>query len=155
VTWKQVGGALPTRSFGPVTSETLVRYAGAAGDFNPIHYDQDYAVSVGYRGVFAHGMYQAALLSTYVADLLGADAVRRFGVKFRDQVWLGATLTCSGEVTEVNRLVDGVRVAVRLSLTSDEGAVVVVGDAELKVPARVWDAPPVRDHALTSQGVRS
>ncbi|MEU1515188.1 MaoC/PaaZ C-terminal domain-containing protein [Streptomyces sp. NPDC005811] len=155
MTWKQAGGALPTRVFGPVTSEMLVKYSGASGDFNPIHYDKDYAVAAGYRGVFAQGMYQAALLSTYVADLFGTDAVRRFSVKFRDQVWLGASLTCAGEVTEVTPREDGVRVAVQLSLTSDEGAVVVVGDAELEVPARVWDAPPVTDQALTSQGVGS
>ncbi|MFJ3779016.1 MaoC/PaaZ C-terminal domain-containing protein [Streptomyces sp. NPDC090075] len=155
MTWKQTGGALPARVFGPVTSEMLVKYSGASGDFNPIHYDKDYAVAAGYRGVFAQGMFQAALLSTFVADLFGSGAVRRFAVKFRDQVWLGAILTCAGEVTEVTPGEDGVRVAVRLSLTSDEGAVVVVGDAELEVPARVWDAPPVADQALMSQGVGS
>jgi acyl dehydratase len=152
VTWKTVGGALPTRKFGPITAEMLVRYAAASGDFNPIHYDQDYAWAAGYRDVFAQGMQLAAFLSTYVADLLGPRSVRRFGVTFRTQVWIGAVLTCSGEVTQVNPSEGGRHVVLRLALTSDDGVVAVVGESEHEVPANAWESPRSEPQTLTSQG---
>jgi len=153
VTWKTVGGTAPPRNFGPVTTATLVRYAGASGDFNPMHYDQDYAKAAGYPGVFAQGMYLAALLSTYVAELFAARSVRRFGVTFRSQVWVGAMLTCSCDVIEVRPCDDGVRVVVSLELRADTGSVAVAGEAELHVSDEMWAHEDPNDEPVNPRGV--
>lgn len=90
---------------------TLVRYAGASGDFNPIHWDEGYAQSAGFPGVFAHGMLTAGILAGYLTRWLGSDSVRRYRVRFSGIVFPGQTLTCTGRITRVyeedgRRLVD-------------------------------------------------
>ncbi len=107
VTWDDLteGTAAEPRDFGPLTRTDFVRYQGASGDFNPIHHDEEYAKSAGFPTVFSVGMLQAGILATYVTDWLGAANVRRFGVQFREQVWPGDTLTCSGTVTKHTRTV--------------------------------------------------
>ncbi len=77
----------------------LVRYAGASGDFNPIHWDPDYAQSAGFPGVFAHGMLTAGILAGYLTRWIGADAVLSYRVRFSGIVFPGQTLTCTGRVT--------------------------------------------------------
>src|ERR1700759_4690174 len=93
-----VGTQAPARDFGPLTRQMFVRYAGASGDLNPMHYDDHLAQSAGYPSVFAQGMFSAALLAGFATDWLGADRVRRFGVRFREQVWPGDVVACSGAV---------------------------------------------------------
>ena len=105
-----VGTQAPARDFGPLTRQMFVRYAGASGDLNPMHYDDQLAQSAGYPSVFAQGMFSAALLAGFATDWLGAGSVRRFGVRFREQVWPGDVLTCSGTVTAVSAESDGDRV---------------------------------------------
>lgn len=82
----------------PVTRSGIVRYQGASGDLNPIHHDDEFARQAGYPGVFSVGMYHAGILGSYLADLFGPDAVRRFKVEFREQVWPGDVLTYRGTV---------------------------------------------------------
>src|SRR4030088_1447296 len=89
------------RDFGPLTRQMFVRYAGASGDLNPMHYDDQLAQSAGYPSVFAQGMFCAALRAGFATDWLGAGSVRRFSVRFREQVWPGDVLTCSGVVAAV------------------------------------------------------
>src|ERR1700712_806945 len=91
-----VGTQAPERQFGPLTPQMFVRYSGASGDMNPMHYDADFARKAGYPSVFSQGMHQAALLATFATDWLGARNLRRFLVRFRDQVWPGDGLSCSG-----------------------------------------------------------
>jgi acyl dehydratase len=67
----------------PVTRADLIRYAGASGDFNPIHWSERFATSVGLPGVIAHGMFTMALVGRAVTAWAGApDAVVEFGVRF-------------------------------------------------------------------------
>jgi len=84
----------------PLTVADFVRYQGASGDMNPIHYDPEFAAAAGYPSVFAVGMLQAGVLATYATDWLGAENVRRFRVQFREQAWPGDELTYSGTVVE-------------------------------------------------------
>ncbi|WP_025616587.1 MaoC family dehydratase [Salinispora cortesiana] len=73
---------LPTKTF-RVTRADLIRYAGASGDFNPIHWSDRVATSVGLPGVIAHGMFTMALVGRAVAEWAGAaDAVVDYGVRF-------------------------------------------------------------------------
>jgi acyl dehydratase len=124
-----VGAEARPREFGPLTRQMFVRYAGASGDMNPMHYDDELARSAGYPSVFAQGMLSAALLATFATDWLGAPNIRRFAVRFRDQVWPGDVLTCSGTVTSVA----GDVVAVQLAATRQTGGVAVTGDAEFVI----------------------
>lgn len=130
-----VGDIAPARRFGPMTTEMFVRYSGASGDLNPMHYDRDFAEKAGYPAVFSQGMHSAALLSTFAGDWLGADRLRRFHVRFRDIVWPGDVLTCAGEVTEVERIPEGHRIVASISLTRQTGAAAILGTAEFHIGA--------------------
>ena len=124
-----VGDTAEPRTFGPITRTDIVRYAGASGDFNPIHHDEGFATAAGFPTVFSIGMFQAALLATYATDWLGAEAIRRFTVRFQEQVWPDDELTCSGTVTAVE--VDGAetRVEVDLVCTRQTGGTAIAGSA--------------------------
>ena len=74
----------------------FIRYAGASGDFNPIHWNEDFAKSAGYPGVFAQGMWTAGVLATFLTNWVGEDNVRRFRTRFVGQVWPGEKIVCSG-----------------------------------------------------------
>ncbi|MCW2861376.1 MAG: MaoC domain protein dehydratase [Actinoallomurus sp.] len=129
-----VGAQAPTRDFGPLTTRMFARYAGASGDFNPMHYDDTLARSAGHPSVFSQGMHSAALLATYAVDWLGAANVRRFAVRFQEQVWPGDVLTCSGEVTAIERRTDGRLVTARLTATRSNGGVAIGASADFLLP---------------------
>lgn len=132
----EVGAQAPSREFGPMTTQMFVRYSGASGDLNPMHYDHAFAVRAGYPSVFSQGMHQAALLATFATDWLGAENVRRFLVRFRDQVWPGDVLTCTGTVVGVDEAAAGARlVRVELTCARQTGAVAISGEADFLVPA--------------------
>ena len=99
--WEEltVGASAPPREYGPLTRTDFVRYQGAAGDFHPIHHDEEFARAAGFPTVFSVGMLQAGILGGFCADWLGADNVRRFAVQFREQVWPGDHLVCEAVVT--------------------------------------------------------
>ncbi len=132
----EIGTALPQREF-RVTRENLVRYAGAAGDFNPIHWSDRVAESVGLPGVIAHGMLTMALAGRLLTDWAGdPGAVVEYGVRFARPVVVadddvGVTVTVDAAVTEVrdDGLV-GVEVNVR------------VGDEKVLTQARAVVRPP-------------
>jgi len=86
------GRRLVEHTVGPLTRTDLVRYAGAGGDFNPVHTDEVFATSAGYPSVFAHGLLTAGLASTAMAAVAGPLAIRRFFVRYSGQVWPGDTL---------------------------------------------------------------
>jgi acyl dehydratase len=118
----EVGQQLPSRSF-PITRADLVRYAGASGDFNPIHWNQAVAISVGLPDVIAHGMLTMATAVRAVTDWVGdPGAVVDYGVRFTKPVvvpddGVGATLEVAGAVLE--KLDDRL---VRVDLTVRSGA---------------------------------
>ncbi|WP_036446963.1 MaoC/PaaZ C-terminal domain-containing protein [Mycolicibacterium porcinum] len=128
------GDQAPPREFGPLTRQMFVRYSGASGDLNPMHYDDELARSAGYPSVFAQGMFSAALLAGFATDWLGAPAVRRFGVRFREQVWPGDVLTCAGTVVAVSEEDEVDRVSVELTATRQTGGVAITSTAEFAVP---------------------
>jgi acyl dehydratase len=104
----------------------IVKYAGASGDFNPLHHDDGIAQNMaGYPGVFAHGMLSMGLTGRLLTDWVGPTGLKSFGVRFTKQVWPGDTLTAKGEVTAVN---DGVA-TIRVVTTNQNGESVVEGEA--------------------------
>ena len=114
-----VGTTLPAQTF-PVTRFHLVRYAGASGDFNPIHWNEKFATSVGLPDVIAHGMFTMAEAARVVTDWVGdPGALKEFSVRFTRPVPVpnddqGSQIAVSGEITE---LLDDRRVKVTLTAT--------------------------------------
>jgi AcrR family transcriptional regulator/acyl dehydratase len=131
----EVGTKADATDVGPLTTRMFVRYAGASGDFNPMHYDDALARSAGYPSVFAQGMLSAALLASFAVDWLGAENVRRYRVRFREQVWPGDVLTCSGEVTAVEQAADGWLATVELTATRQTGGMAVSATAAFLFPS--------------------
>lgn len=129
-----VGDSPEPRTFGPITRTDIVRYAGASGDFNPIHHDETFATSAGFPTVFSIGMFQAALLATFATDWLGARNVRRFTVRFKEQVWPDDELTCTGVVTGAEPADGGTLVEVELTCTRQTGGVAIAGTAAFLLP---------------------
>ena len=80
----------------------IVQYAGASGDYNPLHTDEIYTTKIaGYPSVFAHGMLTMGLTGQAIAGLVGAENLLRFGVRFTAQVWPGDTLTVRSSVVRI------------------------------------------------------
>jgi len=95
----EVGDRLPAL-VKVVTTEQLVRYAGAANDYARIHYDHAHARERGFAGVIVHGLLKAAFLSQLVTQWCGPDArVRRFAVQYRRNDFPAQPITCHGRVT--------------------------------------------------------
>ena len=117
------GAALPEQTF-RVTRADLVRYAGASGDFNPIHWSDRVATSVGLPGVIAHGMFTMALAARALDTWAGGPGrVREFGCKFTKPVVVpddedGATVLVAGSVKEVTE--DGVQVALEVTCGNEK-----------------------------------
>lgn len=127
------GGAGPESEVGPITRTTISRYAGASGDFNPVHVDEEFTKAAGMPSVFAHGLFSAGLLAQYVAHWVGQANVRNFGVRFTGQVWPGDTLTITGQVESIEES-DGERLAnLVISAARQTGDVVVKGTATARV----------------------
>jgi acyl dehydratase len=115
-----------------LTRTQIVMYAGASGDFNPIHHDERFATrEAGYPSVFAHGMLSMGLTGRMLTDWLGDGVLREFGVRFVRPVWPGDTLTARATVREVGA--DG-RVVLELVTTNQHGEPVVSGDAVAQLP---------------------
>src|SRR5438094_7587212 len=93
-----VGDELPPLVKGPIQQIQLTRYAGASGDFNPIHQDDEFARAAGMGGVFAHGMLSMGFVGQAVTDWSGAGTVRKLGVRFAALVRLKDVVTCRGRV---------------------------------------------------------
>jgi acyl dehydratase len=129
----EIGQALPEREF-HFTRDSLVRYAGASGDFNAIHYRDDVAKAVGLPGVLAHGMLTMGAAVQSVVDFLGdSGKVLDYQVRFTKPVLVdaakGATLIVNATVVEVD---EAAKVA-RIDLTATCDDVVVLGKAQVRV----------------------
>ena len=86
----------------------IVQYAGASGDFNPIHHDETFATGqAGYPSVFAHGMLTMGLTGRLLTDWLGDGVLEDFGVRFVSQVWPGDTLTAVATVESIEPVAGG------------------------------------------------
>ncbi|MEV7772015.1 MaoC family dehydratase [Kitasatospora sp. NPDC086791] len=123
----EVGTELPAQSF-PVTRAALVRYAGASGDFNPIHWNEKFALEVGLPDVIAHGMFTMAEAIRVVTDWVGDPAaVVEYGVRFTRPVpvpndGVGAVIEVSAKVAK--KLDDG---KVQVDLLATTGGQKVLG----------------------------
>ena len=119
-----------------LTRTDLVKYAGASGDFNPMHHDEVTAKEAGLPSVFGHGMFSMGLLGRAITDYVGIGNLKTFSVRFTKQTWPGETLVSSITVT-AKRKEDGENlVDLDVSLANTDGEVKVAGAASAALPGR-------------------
>lgn len=121
-----VGDTGPTVTH-ELTRTDLVVYAGASGDFNPMHHDEVKAQAAGMPSVFGHGMLSMGIVGRALTDWVGLSALRAFSVRFTAQTWPGDTLTTSLTVTAVDA--DAGTADIACALTNQDGIEVVSGTA--------------------------
>jgi acyl dehydratase len=131
-----VGDEAPPLVLENISRTHFVRYAGASGDFNPMHHDDTVATSIGNPSVFGHGMLTAGLMARVLKDWFGPAALRRLQVRFSKQVWPGETLTCTAAVTGLREEGGVGLVDVECQVVNQEGEAKLTGTATAAVPRR-------------------
>ena len=114
----KVGDQMPSGEVGPLTRTDFVRYAGAGGDLNPIHHDEEFARNAGLPSVFGMGMLHAGMLGNRLARWVGPRNIEEFTVRFTGQVWPGDVLSFQGEVEAIADSV--ATIALRVANQRDE-----------------------------------
>ena len=118
-----------------LTRTDLVRYAGASGDYNPMHHDEILATGAGQPSVFGHGMFSMGILGAALTDYVGVGRLTHYKVRFSRQTWPGEELSTKIVVT-AKRVDDGRNlVDLECSLMNGDGEVKVVGEATAALPA--------------------
>lgn len=108
----------------------IVQYAGASGDYNPLHTDEIFTTKVaGYPTVFAHGMLTMGMTGRMLSNYVGDGRLTKYGVRFTNQVWPGDTLHSTATVEEVG----GGIVKLKVETTNQNGVTVLSGYAEARV----------------------
>lgn len=122
------GAEIPELKTKEIHHMDLVRYAGASGDFNPIHTDPAFADKVGLGGTIAHGMFVMAQIGRCVTDWVNPIQIHSYGVKFKSMARPGQVLTCSGKVKR-KKEDDGKKLmTVSVQAADQDGDVKAAGD---------------------------
>lgn len=128
----KVGASRTTVLVENLTRTRIVQYAGASGDYNPLHTDERFAKEIaGYPGVFAHGMLTMGMTARAVTNWVGEERLTRIGVRFIAQVWPGDTLTTAVTVTSV----ENAEAVFERTTTNQDGATVLSGSAACRTDA--------------------
>jgi len=125
-----VGDTAPAVSH-KLTRTDLVKYAGASGDFNPMHTDEVAAKGAGLPSVFGHGMFSMGFLGRALSDWAGVGNLLNYRVRFTKQTWPGETLTSKIVVTAKDESKEGKVIAVEVSLLNQDGEVKLSGTAKV------------------------
>ena len=129
-----IGQAFETRLVEDLKRTQIVQYAGASGDYNPLHTDEPYATEIaGYPSVIAHGMLTMGMTGQAIAGLFGAENVLTFGVRFTAQVSPGDTLTMHATIDKISEQEDGPVAELSVSTRNTEGTEVVSGYAQARL----------------------
>ncbi|MGH9210858.1 MAG: MaoC/PaaZ C-terminal domain-containing protein [Acidimicrobiales bacterium] len=114
----------------------IVQYAGASGDYNPLHTDEVFATkAAGYPTVFAHGMLTMGMTGRMLTDLVGDDRLLTFGGRFTAQVWPGDDLTTTATVEVVGERDGEPVVTLVVSTRNQDGVEVFAGQATARIDA--------------------
>jgi acyl dehydratase len=132
----KVGDVHTARLVDDLKRTQIVQYAGASGDYNPLHTDEIFTTQVaGYPSVFAHGMLTMGMTGKMLTDYVGDTRLTKYGVRFTSQVWPGDTLEAKATVKAVTEK-DGVKlVELDVSTVNQNGVEVLSGYAEARVDA--------------------
>ena len=132
----QVGDAIPKLIKPSLTHLQLVRYAGASGDFNPLHTDPKFGEMIGTGGIISHGMLIMGFVGQMLSDYVGPTALRKFGVRFRGMTRLDDIITCTGTITEKYEADGESRIAGKVQAADQNGDVKVSGTFVAALPKR-------------------
>jgi acyl dehydratase len=119
-----------------LTRTDLVTYAGASGDFNPMHHDEVQATAAGLPSVFGHGMFTMGLLGKALTDYVGVGNLERYSVRFTQQTWPGETLTTQVSIARKFDEDGAHKVELDCAVVNQDGAAKVQGTAVAVLPAR-------------------
>lgn len=130
----KVGDTHSERVVENLSRTQIVQYAGASGDYNPLHTDEVYTTqAAGYPSVFAHGMLTMGLTSKMLVNYVGPGRLTKFGVRFTNQVWPGDTLDATATVEAIRDEGGQKLVDLKLSTKNQDGKEVVSGTATARV----------------------
>ena len=119
-----------------LTRTDLVQYAGASGDFNPMHHDEVKAQAAGLPSVFGHGMFSAGFLARAVTDYVGVGSLTKYKVRFAKQTWPGETFKTQIKVTGKRKEDGDNLIDLECTLVNGDGEVKVQGEAVAALPSR-------------------
>ena len=130
----KVGDSKTLVVFDNLTRSQIVMYAGASGDYNPLHSDEIFTTKIaGYPSVFAHGMLSMGATGRVLTDWFGADGLTKYGVRFVNQVWPGDTLTATATVDAIREEGDAAFADLTVTTTNQDGQPVVTGTATARL----------------------
>jgi acyl dehydratase len=119
-----------------LTRTQIIQYAGASGDYNPLHTDEVFTTKVaGYPTVFAHGMLSMGLTGTMLTNYVGDGRLTKYGVRFVSQVWPGDSLTATATVEALREEGGEHLVDLAISTRNQDGTEVVKGSATARIDA--------------------
>jgi acyl dehydratase len=130
----KVGDTHKERVVENLTRTQIVQYAGASGDYNPLHTDEVYTTQkAGYPSVFAHGMLTMGLTGKLLTNYVGDGRLTKFGVRFTNQVWPGDTLDATATVAAIRQEGGQHLVDLTLSTVNQDGREVMTGSATARI----------------------
>lgn len=122
--------------FDNITRTQIVMYAGASGDYNPVHSDTEFVTKVaGYPSVFAHGMLSMGLTGKMLTNWVGDGTLTKYGVRFVKQVWPGDSLTAKATVTGLREEGGQHFVDLEVLTINQNGEAVISGHASARINA--------------------
>ena len=132
----QVGDAIPKLVKSPISHLQLVRYAGASGDFNPLHTDPKFGELIGTGGIIAHGMLIMGFVGQMLSDYFGPTALRKFDVRFKGMTRIDDVITCTGTITEKHEVDNEGCITGKVRATDQNGDVKITGSFVAALPRR-------------------
>ena len=112
----------------------IVQYAGASGDYNPLHTDEIFTTKVaGYPSVFAHGMLTMGMTGKMVTNYVGDGTLKKYGVRFTSQVWTGDTHSSIATITDIREENGENIVELEIETTKQYGIAVITGSATARI----------------------
>lgn len=129
-----VGESAPEVGIVDVERRHFVKFAGASGDFNPLHYDDPYAVSAGHKSVFGQGLFSGSIVAHSVADWFGLSNVSELRLRFETKLQPGDTVKTAGRIIKAESGSEGVDITASVDLVTADGIIVVSGQAEATLP---------------------
>jgi acyl dehydratase len=132
----KVGDTHSERVVDNLTRTQIVQYAGASGDYNPLHTDEPYTTQIaGYKSVFAHGMLTMGLTGKVLTNFVGDGRLTRFGVRFTNQVWPGDTLDATATIAAIREEGGRHYADLTVSTVNQDGKEVMSGSATALIDA--------------------
>jgi acyl dehydratase len=131
-----IGDEVPAYEVKHITRTDIVKYAGASGDFNPIHHDELFAIRAGNDRVFAMGMMSAGFLSKMVCYFVGRENLRTFRVRFTSRIWPGDTVMCSGKITRKHATNGEYLIEGEMQAANQRGEATILGTFSAALPSK-------------------